>query len=395
MSDVLGPDGLQLQTLTDLRNQLISDLETIYGTDINVDQNSPDGQQVNISAQYGVDIREVLSQVFTGFDPDQASGRVLDQRAGINGVERQAGTFTRTPITITVDRALNLVGLDTQADVLEPTVPNLYTVRDDENNQYFLLASVSFVAPGSQELAFRAARLGQVEVQLNTITTAVTVIAGVTNVNNPSAATIIGVDEESDANLRARRRGTLALGARGSIDSIRSALNTVPDVTTVLVVENNTNTTDADGTPGNTIWAIVEGGTNLNVATAIYLTKPPGTGMRGAQVVAVPTPEGATYPVRFDRPGNQDLFIRFSIVDVTGAAIDATAIATSIVENVFWAIGEAASIDVVVAFLKSLNENYRITGAQLSADNSTFAEVVNVSSPQNRFINDVARITIV
>lgn len=395
MSDIVDNTGLQLKTLTDLRNEIISDLQNIYGIDINVDQNSPDGQLVNIIAQDGVDLREVLSQVYTGFDPDQATGRVLDQRVGINGVVRQAGTFTRTPVTVTVDRALNLVGLDAQVDVLEPTVPNLYTVRDDENNQYFLITSIAIGGAGSQSLAFRAARLGQVEVQLNTITTPVTIIPGVTTINNPSAPTIIGVDEETDATLRVRRRGTLALGAIGSVDAIRSALNNTTDVTTVFVTENDTGSVDPDGTPAHTIWAIVEGGTDLAVATAIYSTKTIGAGMRGAQVVNVPTPLGTNYTVRFDRPGNQDIWIRFSIVDVTGATIDNNAIVNGIVENVFWSIGQSASIDVVVAFLKNLNENYRITGALLSDDNVTFVEVVNVSSPQNRFVNDASRITVV
>lgn len=395
MSDILDGDGLQLKSLTEIIADLTADLQNIYGNDINVDQNSPDGQSINIYSQGGRDLREILAQAYTGFDPDQASGRVLDQRAGINGIQRQAGTFTRTPITITVDQALNLVGLDGQSEELQPTVQNLFTVRDDENNQFYLLSSFSFVGPGSQSLEFRAARIGQVEIQLNTITTAVSIIAGVTGVNNPNAATIIGVNEESDAELKVRRRSSLALGSRGATDSIRSALNDVAGVTTALVVENNTRVTDADGTPGNTIWAIVEGGTDADVANAIYLTKPPGTGMRGDQTVAVPTPEGSTYTVRFDRPGAQDLYIRLSIVDTTGAAIDNTQIAEDIVENVFWDIGAAASIDTVVAFLKGLNENYRITGAELSDDNVVFAEVVNPSSPQNRFINDVSRITII
>ena len=395
MSDILDADGLQLKSLTEIIADLTADLQGVYGSDINVDQNSPDGQAINIYSQGGRDLREILAQAYSGFDPDQATGRVLDQRVGINGLQRQAGTFTFTPISITVDRALNLVGLDGQATELQPTVANLFTVRDDENNQFFLLNSFSFTGAGTESLQFRAARIGDVDVQLNTITTAVTIIAGVTNVNNPNAATIIGVNEESDAALKIRRRGSLALGARGSIDSIQSALNTVAGVTTVLVAENNTNTTDSDGTPGNTIWVIVEGGSNADIGNAIYLTKPPGTGMRGNQTVAVTTPEGDTYVVRFDRPDNQDLFIRLSIIDVTGAAIDNNAIAESIVENIFWGIGQAASIDTVVAFLKDQNVNYRITGAALSADNSTFAEVVDPTTPRNRFVNDVSRIVIV
>lgn len=395
MSDSLSATGLSTKSLNTLISELTTALQGIYGTDINVDQNSPDGQAINLYSQGGVDLREVLTQSYTSFDPDEAFGRVLDQRVGINGVVRQAGSFTQVPITITVDRALNLVGLDGQATELNPTVANLFTVRDNQNNQFFLLNSTSFAAPGSQSLAFRAARLGLVEVQLNTITTAVSVIAGVTDINNPAAATIIGVDEETDAALKIRRRASVGLGAVGSIDAIRSALGNVTNVTTALVLENDTGTTDGNGTPGHTIWAIVEGGTDTDIANAIFVQRSVGSGLRGAVEVEVPTVSGTTYTVRFDRPGIEDLYIRFSIVDTTGAAIDNSQIAESIVENVFWNIGEAASGDVLTAFLLGLNANYRITGMQVSSDGMTFGEVANLSSLQNRFANDVSRINVI
>lgn len=395
MSDVLNANGLQTKSLTTLITELTTALQGIYGSDINVDQNSPDGQAINIYSQGGRDLREVLTQTYNSFDPDQATGRVLDQRAAINGVIRQAGTFTRTPVTVTTDRAVNLIGLDAQADQLQPTVSGLFTVRDDEDNQFFLLSSIAIAGAGTQSLEFRSAALGEVEVQLNTITTAVTVIPGVTTINNPSAPTIIGVNEESDTAIRMRRRMAVSLGAVGSVDSIQAALVNVSGVTTSLVLENDTNVTDSQGTPPHTIWAIVEGGTDADIANAIYVQRSVGSGMRGAQVVLVPTVTGESYEVRFDRPGQQDLWIRFSIVDITGATINNDSIRELIVENVFWDIGEAASADTVIAFLKNQNENYRITGAGVSDDNVTFVEFVNPSTFQNRFVNDVTRIIVV
>jgi hypothetical protein len=46
------------------------------------------------------------------FDPDNAVGVVLDQRVAINGIQRQAGTYTVTPITVVTSQSVNLYGLD-------------------------------------------------------------------------------------------------------------------------------------------------------------------------------------------------------------------------------------------------------------------------------------------
>ena len=226
MPDELSENGLEVKTLEELRGELVDDFEAIYGEDINVDQNSQDGQQINIYAQGGVDLREVLNQVNANFDPDQALGRVLDQRVAINAITRNGGTYTLTPVEIVTDDAVNLVGLDDQSDELNPTVANLYTIKDDAGTEYYLLDSISIVGAGTQDLTFRAAAIGEVEVQLNTITEPVTVIAGVTGINNPSGALSIGVNEESDANLKVRRRGSVAIPSTGYLDGIEASLGT-------------------------------------------------------------------------------------------------------------------------------------------------------------------------
>ena len=126
MPDQFDAQGLQIKSLEELRAELVAAFQAIYGDDINVDPNSQDGQQINIFAQAGVDLREVLQQINAGFDPDQAIGRILDQRVVFNGIRRNGGTYTLTPVEITTDQALNLVGLDDQSNELNPTVSNLY-----------------------------------------------------------------------------------------------------------------------------------------------------------------------------------------------------------------------------------------------------------------------------
>lgn len=394
MPDELNEEGLQTKILEEIRAELVSDLQDIYGIDINVDTNSQDGQQLNIYAQGGVDLREVLQQINANFDPDQARGRILDQRVGINGISRNGGTYTFTPVEIITDDALNLVGLDDQSDELNPTVPNLYTVKDDAGTEFYLLDSISIVGAGTQDLTFRAAEIGAVEIQINTITEPVTVIAGVTGINNPSGALSIGVTEESDADLKVRRSGSVAVPSLGYLDGIEASLADLSGVSVARVYENDTKVIDSDGTEPNTIWAIVEGGDETEIGNVIMVKKSSGSGMRGAESVSIPRPNGSDFVAKFDRPGSEDLYIRFSISLIGGGFIDEDDIKRQIVEDLLWEIGADAGSDDITDFLKNINSQYRVTGMEVSDDDATWLEVVAITSPQNRFVNDITRITI-
>ena len=391
MPDSFDADGLTVKNLTEIRTLLVATLKIIFGNDINVESNSPDGQQVGTYSQGGVDLREVLLKINAGFDPDQAEGVVLDQRLALNGVKRGGGTFTFQDIAVTTDRALNLVGLDSEAAEIDPDIANLYTVRDDEGNEFYLLVSQVIVGAGTASYTFRAADIGKVEVLPNTITTPVTVIPGVTAVNNPTSPNSIGENEENDFDAKIRRRSSTALPAIGYLDAIEAVLNNLDNVTVANVYENNTKVTDARGIPGNTIWAIVEGGDPDEIALAIYAKKDPGAGMKGAQQVDVTRPAGGIYPVYYDLPISENLHIQFKL---TGATYTASEIKSLIVANVIWQIGKGASASTITAYVQSLNANFKIEDMEISDDGIIWVEVIASTTLQNRYINDTTRITI-
>ena len=163
MVNALTPLGLVINTLTEIVANLNTGMQTIYGSDINVDSNSPDGQLINIYAQVAEDILELIQDVYNSFTVDSAYGTVLDQRVAINGITRRQGTFTTTPVSITVNQALTLTGLD--ALVADPTaVP--FTVQDNANNKFQLVTTHVFGSAGSASLTFQAVDIGQVEVLL-------------------------------------------------------------------------------------------------------------------------------------------------------------------------------------------------------------------------------------
>jgi uncharacterized phage protein gp47/JayE len=393
MPDSFDGNGLQTATLTEIRDAIETKYIGIFGDEINTDQNTQDGQTINIMAQVGRDLREILEQINAGFDPDQAVGRVLDQRVSINGITRKAGTFTEVPVEITVDRSLSLIGLDTQSSEINPEVSGLYTVKDDAGTRFYLLDSYTFAGAGTETLTFRAAEIGDIEVNANTITTPETIIGGITGINNPTGATALGVDEETDASLRSRRTAATAILSIANINGLQAALSALDGVTVALVKENDTDTADADGTPGYTIWCIVQGGNDADIAEVIASKKTHGCGMRGDEEVTLQYLDGRSFIIKFDRPTSQNLWVRFSI-SLPGGTIDEDFIKQSIVDNVIWDVGGDAVGSKITCYLQGLNADYVITGMEVSDDNSVWEEVVSPATVQNIFVNSTARITI-
>jgi len=276
--------GLTTENLNEIIQNLEDGLKTIYGNDINVESNSPDGQLINITAQLKVDLLELLTQIYNSFDPDNAIGRTLDSRVVINNIQRKSGTYTQQEVEITTDRALNLEGLDAEADNPDGVG---YTVADNNGNEFILLDSVSIIGAGIYSLIFRAKDIGKVETTQNTITNPVSVILGITNINNPNSALEIGDNEETDVELRLRREKSVAIGSLGYLDGLLGAILNINGVIDSTIYENFTSTTDSDGIPSHSIWVIVEGGANTEIAEQIYKKKSYGAGMKGAVVVDI------------------------------------------------------------------------------------------------------------
>lgn len=394
MPDTFDETGLTTKTLSEIIEELEDDYKNIYGADINIDQNSADGQIINIQAQTAVDLRELLTSINNGFDPDQAEGRVLDQRVALNNITRAGGTFTTVSVNVTVDRALNLVGLDSESAELNPDIPNLYTIKDDAGTEFYLLVSQSPSGAGTNAYTFRAAPIGDIEVLANTITTPVTIIAGVTGINNPGGALNQGVDEESDSALKVRRKESTSISAVGYLDAIEAAIRNLDGVVTAIVLENDTGSTDGNGTLAHTVWAIVEGGDDDEIGAAIYAKKSSGSGQRGAETVNVPRPQGGNYVAKFDRPIDQDLYIQFTIVLSDGGFIDTAALKDLIVENVIWGVGASAVGSTITAYVQSLDADYQISAMEVSDDDITYVEILDSVLPVDRWINSAARISI-
>lgn len=393
MPDTFNESGLQVKSLQELTTELEIGLRAVYGADINLDSNSPDGQMVGIVVQSAEDLRELLLNVNAGFDPDQAEGITLDQRVALVGLTRGSGTFTTVEIQVVTSQALALIGLGVQSGEISPTVSGLYIIKDDAGNKWYLMSNQAPGSAGTYSYIFRAAILGAVLVTPSTITTPVTIVGGVVSVNNALGAEEQGIDEESDQDLRVRFRKSTSVIAMGFADSLEAALRNLDGVKSAVVYENNEDTADVFGTPGHTIWCIVEGGASADIAQVIFSKRSGGCGMRGAVTYSIARPNGQAFLAKWDVPASVDIYVHFAI-SLPGGVVDAAVLAQLIVNNVVWVVGGDAIGSVITAYLSSLDPNYRVSGMGISDDDVTYVENLLSTSPNNRFVMDITRFVI-
>ena len=381
MPDLLDATGLQTKTRTDLVTELTSAFQTIYGADINLDANSPDAQLLQIFAQGGIDLRELLAAIYTSFDPDRAIGRQLDSRCAINGVYRNAGTYSTVVMSVTVDRSVTLSGVNSVP------VSSAFTVSDLAGTKWVLETTTAVsnaTYPYTASLTFRASVLGTVTAGANSLTFISSPQLGVVSVNN-SAAAVAGTNEETDAALMLRRQKALAIPAKGSFESMLSAVTAVSGVVQAVLYENTTNVTDANGVAPHGCWLIVNGGTDANVAQAAYTRRPLGTPLQGAVTVNITQIDGSNFPLKFSRPTPELLYVSYTIASSNGIAVDYKGLGYRLITelNATLSIGSKADATTVVALLKGLQSNILVTNEGVSLSNSGYTSQIAPSAVSN------------
>ena len=108
----IGINGLVTQSLEEIKEDLTTKFKDIYGQDINIEQNSPDGQWINILAQEKKDILDLFTQFYNNLDPDRVVGIPQQILYKLNGLTIKAFTFSYVYIYVTVTEDVTLQGLD-------------------------------------------------------------------------------------------------------------------------------------------------------------------------------------------------------------------------------------------------------------------------------------------
>lgn len=375
MPNSFGPLGLTTDTQQELVANFTAQFKAIYEADINLSSDTPDGQLMNIFIQSVLDLQDLLTQIYNSLDPDNAIGVVLDQRVAINGIQRQAGTFTVTNITLVTNQSVNLFGLD-QTD--QP----IYTVSDNAGNLWELQTTQLGVSIGTNVFSFQASIPGAIVTTPNTITVPYTIVLGVVSINNPTTYTTLGVNEESDANLRVRRQQAVSISSQGYLAGLLATLKNVVGVTSATVYENTTSSPNSDSVPGHSIWVIIGGSpADSDIANAIYQKRNAGCGMFGSTSFTITQVDGTRFTVVWDVVTAQNLFISLTVEGIaanseSNIAAIRQGLVTSFVPGVF----QEVNINALATQVQLLDPNTLVTASGFSNGQSQVATLSAVAA---------------
>jgi len=122
-----------------------------------------------------------------------------------------------------------------------------------------------------------------------------------------------GRDLETDEEARIRREQLLQVAGAATVEAIRADLLRVTNVLQALVRENTTLVPDILGIPGKAFRSVVQGGTDEDIAEAIWLTKPAGIEADGSITEVVTDSMGFTHDIKFSRPVEVPIYIDLTL----------------------------------------------------------------------------------
>ncbi len=296
--------GFQLKTQNqyfDEETQLYINIDPLW----NLDPSTPDGLKIAHDSEIFGNLDEVLQAAYNSKDPNRARDLELDIVSAITGTFRSQGT----PSTV----ILTLSGV---AATVVPSGTLFESTAD--SSQWALNAAATIGGGGTVNASATRTINGVGEASIGDITRIVDTVGGLQSVINGTVATI-GTNAESNAELRLRRALSVGRAGDNQIDSMLGEIGATDGVRRFVIYENDTGVVDGNGLPANSIAPIVDGGTDADVALAIYLKKNPGVALHAAGTpvvvnVASPRFPSNTKDITFSRPIYVDMVV---VVDVT------------------------------------------------------------------------------
>jgi len=309
--------GVVLPTEAAILAGVQQDFNSAFGGGLNPALNTPQGQLATSESAVIADANNQILYLTNQMDPQFASGRFQDAFGRLYFLSRRPATSTLVTCT--------LVGL------AGATVPAGVLATDTSGNTYSLVNSVTIGVGGSVTGTFANVLSGPIACPDGTLTGVYQAIPGWSSINNPPIATsppspsaIPGQDVETRSEFEFRRQNSVAVNAEGVVPAIYGNVFGVTGVTDCYVIDNPSGSVVLAGATNyplapHSIYVAAVGGTDADVAQAIWDKKDVGASYNGNTTVVVTDPSGYNYPppaynVTFERPSELPIYFYCEVV---------------------------------------------------------------------------------
>ena len=384
---IIDANGFKAESFTEILTRLSNGLKNIYGQDINLDQDTPDGQQLGIQANIISDFQDLALYIYNSMDPDLADGANFDKLLKLLARTRLPSSRSTVDIEMVLNKTVS--------------IPASYTIKD-LNNQNWIIGTAQTLDAGTHLVSFYSEDWGNITAEPNTINEQVTILTEVVSINNPESA-ISGRDEESIVQVRERRNKILEINASSTIGSIIGKILDLNGVIDAVPYENMTKVYDPvrDIQP-NSYWIVVKGGDIAQISEIIAKDKTGGTGLKG-QVETVyiekfVRKDGSVrelyHDVKFDRPTEVSIHIKFKVSrKLSTQSIDIEHIKDTLANKEFY-IAQNITVTELYSTIYSAATNYIATDLEVSKDGVVWDSVFLQAGYDEEFIIEKSNIEI-
>lgn len=280
--------GFQRKRLDVILEELKESYRNIYGQDINLAADSLDGAWLGIIAERLSDLHQLAEATYNLFNPQFSTGAALSMLVALNKIRRQAGEYSTADVELRgLPNIVITAGSLIKSESNESTWQTMSDATLDVDG--YALASVTCTVMGNKGAP------------PDTLTKIDTPRYGWRTVTNPSAA-LPGRAEETDEELRKRRKGSTSTAGVSVVDSMSGSIGNLQGVRKHRVFENYTDAVDTNGQPAHSIYAIVLGGDVAAIAETIYRKKTAGASLVGTIETPITGTNGFPQVIRFSRP---------------------------------------------------------------------------------------------
>lgn len=299
--------GLHIPTYNDILEDMLAAMKQIYGDDIYLDNSSPDYQLLSIFALKQSDTLQALAYAYNARSPETAIGTSLDSVVKLNGIKRKAAGHSTCQVKITGSPFTQITN---------------GAVKDRAGLTWDLPANVVIDSNGTVYTVATCRTAGAVSALAGDIAQIETPTYGWIAVINEVSA-VLGNTQETDAQLRQRQAISTANPSQTMLDGTKGAIAALKNVSRYAVYENDTNVSSVTddnpyGLPAHSVTCVVEGGTDEDVAEAIFLHKGIGCYTHGNVEVQYTDQNDYINRVRFFRPVYKDIFVKVVLKKYTG-----------------------------------------------------------------------------
>lgn len=384
---IIDANGFKAESFTEILTRLSNGLKDIYGQDINLDQDTQDGQQLGIQANIISDFQDLALYIYNSMDPDLADGANFDKLLKLLARTRLPSSRSTVDIEMVLSKTVS--------------IPASYTIKD-LNNQNWIIGTAQTLDAGTHLVSFYSEDWGNITAEPNTINEQVTILTEVVSLNNPESA-LSGRDEESIVQVRERRNKILEINASSTIGSIIGKILDLNGVIDAVPYENMTKVYDPikDIEP-NSYWIVVKGGDIAQISEIIAKDKTGGTGLKGqietVHIEKFVRQNGSIrefyHDVKFDRPTEVSIHIKFKVSrKISTQSIDIEHIKDTLVNKEFY-IAQNITVTELYSTIYSAATNYIATDLEVSKDGVVWDSVFLQAGYDEEFIIEKSNIEI-